>query len=577
MGIPGLLQALRGASTEVHAAQLAGLTVGVDTYCWLHRGGYGCARRLCLGEPTDMYVRFVEFRVEMLRHHGVTPVLVFDGASLPSKGATDAGRRTRRAAMRAKGEALLADGNHAKADSCFQKAFEVTAEMAAAVISAMQAQGVECIVAPYEADAQLAWLARNGVVDAVITEDSDLLVYGVERVIFKMDRLGAGVEINAANLSASSSLDLHGWSHHQFMHMCILAGCDYLPSPTNVGLKTANRLVSQSKSLPDLFARLVTSRTLPLSYITDFLRAKLTFRHQTVYDTHARCAVPLEPFDVAELSDLPSSAPPIPLPISTFVGPMPTQHVARAIAAGLLHPDTHAPLVPAPTSPAGSAALLRPGKRKRPSSASAGPAPNPAPWSLAPRPASTPLVIRVPSYSRSGSLASPSASSSPLGARPANVFSRSSSSASLVRVPSGVASAPLPSPANTEGTRGGIASPLAHTALPFRPLIATSQRPLKRPRPLARPAASPAAHANRTSSDEDDDGSDNDSDDESGDDDDDVHDDDHSGAGSRASPTDTNAENARPQATVLPFARTLAAGSIFGPRRKAFRYPSSRA
>lgn len=41
---------------------------------------------------------------------------------------------------------------------------------------------VECIVAPYEADAQLAYLSREGIVDLVITEDSDLLVFGSKRV-----------------------------------------------------------------------------------------------------------------------------------------------------------------------------------------------------------------------------------------------------------------------------------------------------------------------------------------------------------------------------------------------------------
>ena len=42
--------------------------------------------------------------------------------------------------------------------------------------------GVECIVAPYEADSQLAYLSKEGIVDLVITEDSDLLVFGCEKV-----------------------------------------------------------------------------------------------------------------------------------------------------------------------------------------------------------------------------------------------------------------------------------------------------------------------------------------------------------------------------------------------------------
>ena len=47
---------------------------------------------------------------------------------------------------------------------------------------AARAQGVDCIVAPYEADAQLAYLNKTGIVQAIITEDSDLLAFGCKKV-----------------------------------------------------------------------------------------------------------------------------------------------------------------------------------------------------------------------------------------------------------------------------------------------------------------------------------------------------------------------------------------------------------
>lgn len=40
------------------------------------------------------------------------------------------------------------------------------------------------VVAPYEADAQMTFLALNKHVDAVITEDSDLIAFGCPRVSF---------------------------------------------------------------------------------------------------------------------------------------------------------------------------------------------------------------------------------------------------------------------------------------------------------------------------------------------------------------------------------------------------------
>lgn len=51
---------------------------------------------------------------------------------------------------------------------------------------AARSRGVDCVVAPYEADAQLAYLTKSGLAQAVITEDSDLLAFGCKTVPKKM-------------------------------------------------------------------------------------------------------------------------------------------------------------------------------------------------------------------------------------------------------------------------------------------------------------------------------------------------------------------------------------------------------
>lgn len=33
-------------------------TVGIDTYCWLHKGIYSCSAELCQGLPTDKFIKF---------------------------------------------------------------------------------------------------------------------------------------------------------------------------------------------------------------------------------------------------------------------------------------------------------------------------------------------------------------------------------------------------------------------------------------------------------------------------------------------------------------------------------------
>lgn len=45
-------------------------------------------------------------------------------------------------------------------------------------------QGIKYLVSPYESDAQIAFLVKYGYADFVITEDSDLLAYGCEKVSY---------------------------------------------------------------------------------------------------------------------------------------------------------------------------------------------------------------------------------------------------------------------------------------------------------------------------------------------------------------------------------------------------------
>ena len=86
--------------------------------------------------------------------------------------------------MLEKGLEFQEKGKNKEAFECFQKCVDVTPEMAYQVILALRQLKVEYIVAPYEADAQLTFLTMHGYVDAVITEDSDLIAYGCEKVLF---------------------------------------------------------------------------------------------------------------------------------------------------------------------------------------------------------------------------------------------------------------------------------------------------------------------------------------------------------------------------------------------------------
>lgn len=249
MGISGLLPFLKSIHRPCHIKSFEGQTLGVDAYVWLHRGVYSCASELALGKPTTRYVSYAMAKVRMLRHHGVEPYLVFDGGPLPSKKVTEESRRRSRDEARDRGRRLLAEGKEEEAREWLAKSVDVTPEMAYQLIKALRLEKVRYVVAPFEADAQLRFLEMHGHIDGIVTEDSDLLVFGARSVVFKLDKDGACVHIRRDDFAKVPDSGMAFWTDRQFRQMAILSGCDYLASIPGIGLKKANELIRRCKTV----------------------------------------------------------------------------------------------------------------------------------------------------------------------------------------------------------------------------------------------------------------------------------------------------------------------------------------
>lgn len=83
---------------------------------------------------------------------------------------------------RRKGLELIKMGQDTEGRNLLKRAIDITHEMALELIKYCQSENIDCIVAPYEADAQLAYLNISGIADVVITEDSDLTLFGCKKV-----------------------------------------------------------------------------------------------------------------------------------------------------------------------------------------------------------------------------------------------------------------------------------------------------------------------------------------------------------------------------------------------------------
>ena len=149
---------------------------------------------------TRSYLHFCEKMIRLLQRYDIKPILVFDGESLPAKKQEDEERqasalskpvmRRRRTKKHEEGKALVAQGKQKEAMQMFTQSLTVSKEMIKQFILLLIRMRIPYIIAPYEADAEIAFLSRTGIVDAVISEDSDTLCYRCPCTLFKLSDNG---------------------------------------------------------------------------------------------------------------------------------------------------------------------------------------------------------------------------------------------------------------------------------------------------------------------------------------------------------------------------------------------------
>lgn len=357
MGIQGLLPAIKDRLRPAHVSELRGLRVAVDAYAWIHKATYSCCVELCTQPGTLKWIPYCLSMVDMLLQHEIQLTLVFDGADLPAKKTTESLRSSNREENLAKGMRCLAGRDMDAARKHLAAAVNVTPLMAAQLIHELRASRpqVNCYVAPYEADAMLAYLSRYDFVDIVVSEDSDMIPYGCKDIVFKLDRGGSCQRLKLTSLFAEpiEGFDLTSFDQDMVVSMCVLAGCDYLPSVKGFGIKSSYKVVAKNRSPEKILRAMRLQGMIPLvsaypgsgstggqllEYELGFYKAFATFHHQTIYNIHSRR---LDRLAAIDSTNQPACLQSLRLEDWDFLGPTSIEpKLAEGVARGLLHPES---------------------------------------------------------------------------------------------------------------------------------------------------------------------------------------------------------------------------------------------
>ena len=192
MGIQNLLPFLSKYARKVSLNDLRGKVCGIDVFGWLYKGAYSRAYELVIGETTTKHIEYVVRCVEQLIALQIKPALVFDGITPDMKLPEENRRRESRAKSRENALKSMNEGNIRRGAALMKREISIDHKSVISLVKVCIEKGYDYVVAPYESDAQLTctYLQKIGLVDYILSKDSDLLVFGSSeftKVIFKIN------------------------------------------------------------------------------------------------------------------------------------------------------------------------------------------------------------------------------------------------------------------------------------------------------------------------------------------------------------------------------------------------------
>ena len=154
--------------------------------------------------------------------HNIIPIYIFDGKPPKLKNNLLKSRKLKK--IKAYTQMKQSDNKKDKI-KYFKRCVTITRKHMNDCRILLDLMGVPYINAPEEADSQCAILANNGLVDAVATEDMDILTFGAPCILRNFSPKNKYIiEINLNNILTQLNI-----TQKQFINLCIFFGCDYCP------------------------------------------------------------------------------------------------------------------------------------------------------------------------------------------------------------------------------------------------------------------------------------------------------------------------------------------------------------
>jgi len=199
------------------------------------------------GEVTS-HLNGLFYRTLRMVEAGLKPVYVFDGKPPTMKSHELVKRKEAREKAQEDLEEAKEAGTAVEVDKQERRLVKVTKEHVSDCKRLLELMGIPFVEAESEAEAQCAQMAGAGLVHCVATEDMDALTFKSKTLLRRLTMPEAR-KLPVQEISYDKMMKLLDLDHEQFIDLCILMGCDYVPSIKGIGPKKSFELIKKHKNI----------------------------------------------------------------------------------------------------------------------------------------------------------------------------------------------------------------------------------------------------------------------------------------------------------------------------------------
>ena len=245
---------------------LSGNSIAIDGYNIIYqflttiRGPTGEPLMNSKGKITS-HITGLFYRNINLLNNNIRPIYVLDGKPPQLKSTLIKKRKEIREKNQEKYQKAMEEGDQEQARRYAHSMIKINEDIINDVKKILELMGIQCIQAPAEGEATVAYMNELDLVNYAVSQDYDSLLFGAKRLCRnltvsgkrRIPRTNRFIDVEPEIIELKEFLRVNEINREQLVDIAILIGTDYNPNGfTRIGPKTAIKNIKKYKRIEDI-------------------------------------------------------------------------------------------------------------------------------------------------------------------------------------------------------------------------------------------------------------------------------------------------------------------------------------